>query len=394
MKISAQDKTLDLSYCLNIHRGESWRENLGAIEEYVTEVKAQVCPDQPFGLGLRISDAASRTLADPSARAEAKAMMRDLDLYAFTVNGFPFGTFHDTRVKENVYAPDWRTEERRDYTNRLTDIMADLVPSGATGSVSTVPCSFKPWIKTEEDVEQMVCMICDCALHMHRVEDQLGQYVHLGLEPEPCCYLETTDEFLAFYKDALLQKGTCYLAGKVANPEALLRRHVGINFDCCHIAIQFEGLDGSLDRLIREGVLLSKIHVSAALACQPEHVEALAPFDEPVYFHQVKAMTEKGIKSWDDLPLFLEDFPHERGLDEMRVHFHVPLFWEGSDRLGSTNACMDAAFWERVRSGACEHLEIETYTFDVLPGELRKSNVVESIVPEFAWTLDRLNGIA
>ncbi|MFT5499243.1 MAG: hypothetical protein ACI9TH_004658 [Kiritimatiellia bacterium] len=390
MKISTPKKTLDLSYCLNIHRGESWEENVRAIEEYVMEVKSAVCPDDPFGLGLRISSEASLTLVDPLVRADFKAMMKDLDLYAFTVNGFPFGAFHQTRVKEQVYAPDWRTAERRDYTNRLTDIMADLVPPGSTGSVSTVPCSFKPWIKTGEDVEQMVRMICDSALHMNRVEDQTGQYVHLGLEPEPCCYLETTDEFLTFYKDELLRKGTRYLAGKTSQPEELLRRHVGINFDCCHIAIQFEDLSESLQRLISEGVLLSKVHVSAALTCTPDHVEALAPFDEPVYFHQVKAQTAGGIRSWDDLSLFLKDFPEEKGLKEMRVHFHAPLFWEGSERLGSTNACMDEAFWSLLRSGVCEHLEIETYTFDVLPEELRKSNVVESIVPEFEWTMQRL----
>ena len=392
MKIELQNNHhTHLSYCLNIHRGESWHENVEAIREHTTEVRQRIAPNQPFGLGMRISHTAADTLhGNKELRDAFKSYMADEQLYAFTINGFPYGQFHATRVKENVYAPDWRSDERRDYTNQLTDILADFLAPGTTGSISTVPCSFKPWIKTEEDLDLLVQRICDSALHMHKTEDQSGTYIHLGLEPEPCCYLETTDEFLTFFKDQLLLKGTRYLAGQVAKPEELLRRHVGINFDCCHIAIQFEDLTASLQRLISEGVLLSKVHISAALTARPDQLAALEPFDEPVYFHQVKAKRGNDVLSWDDLGPALKDLPHHSGIDELRCHFHVPLFWEGSDRLGTTAAAMTPEFFALLNQGVCEHLEIETYTFDVLPPELQQRNVVDSIAPEFEWVLDRL----
>jgi hypothetical protein len=383
-----------LTYCLNIHRGETWEENFEAVREHATAVRDELAWSDPFGLGLRISHTAAAFLhGHADERRRFKEFMAEQRLYAYTINGFPYGQFHGTRVKENVYAPDWRTAERRDYTNQLTDVLADLLEEGTTGSISTVPCSFKPWIKTEEDIDQMVRMICDSALHMHKLQEEQGTYIHLGLEPEPCCYLETTDEFIHFYKDELLRKGRRYLADKVSRPEEMLRKQVGINFDCCHIAIQYEELCDSLNRLMAEGVLLSKIHISAALTCTPDHLPALEPFDEPVYFHQVKARQAKSpeILSWDDLAPALKDLPDCRDVEELRCHFHVPLFWEGSERLGTTAAAMTPEFFAMLKKGICEHLEIETYTFDVLPPELQKSNVVESITPEFRWVMDRLS---
>lgn len=392
MKIPLENNLFThLTYCLNIHRGETWDDHLHAVRDYATAVRDQLEISEPFGLGLRISHTAAETLHASHERREqfAEYMARE-NLYTYTINGFPYGQFHDTRVKENVYAPDWRTIERRDYTNQLTDILADLLPTDTSGSISTVPCSFKPWIKTEEDLDQMVHMICDSALHMHKTQDHRGTYLHLGLEPEPCCYLETTDEFIRFYKDQLLLKGCKYLAGQVANPEELLRRHVGINFDCCHIAIQFEDLTDSLSQLISEGILLSKIHISAALTATLDHLDALKPFDEPVYFHQVKARRSDRILSWSDLAPALTELPRYPDIDEVRCHFHVPLFWEGSEQLGTTARAMNLAFFDLLKKGICEHLEIETYTFDVLPPELQKKSVVESITPEFRWVLDRL----
>ena len=393
MKIQTNGKPAHLTYCLNIHRGETWDENVLAIKEHATAVRDELDHSDPFGLGLRISHTAAETLHHSAdERQRIKEYMAEQNLYAYTINGFPYGQFHGTRVKEQVYAPDWRTPERVAYTNQLSDILADLLPPETTGSISTVPCSFKPWINTEEDIDQLVQRICDSALHMHKIQEEQGTYLHLGLEPEPCCYLETTPEFLAFYKDQLLLKGTRYLAQHVSKPEELLRRHVGINFDCCHMAIQFENLNDSLNLLLSEEVLLSKVHLSAALTCLPDNIDDLARFDEPVYFHQVKARTSGGeLLSWDDLGPALTDLPtRQRDIEELRCHFHVPLFWEGSERLGTTAAAMDPAFFDLLQRGICEHLEIETYTFDVLPPELQQSNVVQSITPEIRWVLERL----
>ena len=147
-----RDPPLHLTYCLNVHPGETWAENFAAVREKALRVKALVGRPGPFGLGLRLGGIAARTLSAPAAIAEFRAFCDASELYVFTVNGFPYGRFHGTSVKENVYRPDWRQPERLAYTNQLTDILAALLPEGVRGSISTLPGSYKAWIKTRADV--------------------------------------------------------------------------------------------------------------------------------------------------------------------------------------------------------------------------------------------------
>ena len=99
---------------------------------------------KPFGVGLRLSAEAAADVA--RARCARRASARFLaaeDLFVFTINGFPYGAFHGQRVKETVYQPDWRDERRLTYTNHLADILAELLPASGSGSISTVPGTFK-----------------------------------------------------------------------------------------------------------------------------------------------------------------------------------------------------------------------------------------------------------
>src|SRR5207302_8360778 len=208
---------IHLTYCLNVHRGETWTENFAAIREHACAIRDRVSRGKPFGLGLRLSEAAARELAQIKAREAFKEFLAAENLYVFTINGFPFGRFHGARVKENVYAPDWRSPERLAYTRLLADILADLLPAGLEGSISTVPGSFKPGIKNETDVREMVCALAECASHFAKIESETGKLLHLGLEPEPACFLETTNETVAFFDGPLAAK----------NSPDLLRRYVG-----------------------------------------------------------------------------------------------------------------------------------------------------------------------
>jgi len=378
-----------LSYCLNIHRGESWTENREAIDSSARAVRDQLGVSEPFGLGLRIGAAAAQDLRDPAERRDFAAYLADNNLYAFTVNAFPFGTFHGTRVKEQVYAPDWRSDERVEYTTLVADILADVLPDGVDGSISTVPASFKPWIKTDADVTAMIERVLRTATHLRHLEREQGAYIHLGLEPEPACYLETTAEMVDFYKKLL----AAAIADDPANGEELVRRYVGVCFDCCHFALQFEDLEQSLDTYLDEGILISKVHISAALHLPGDlDPEPLRAFDEPVYLHQVKAKTDDGrVLGWTDLPDGLAGVAELKqageAIEAVRCHFHVPLFWAGNPGgLGTTRDCLTPGFFKKLQK-ATTHMEIETYTFDVMPPELQKPDVVSSIVPEFQWVL-------
>ena len=398
MRISTQPP-LHLAYCLNIHPGDTWEENFEAIRRHARAVRDRVAGGRPFGLGLRVGHTASSALEDPATREALVAFLAEERMYVFTINGFPYGRFHRGPVKEKVYQPDWRTSARRDYTNRLADLLSHLLPEGQDGSISTVPCSFKPWIIRAQDVERMVHHLSDCVAHLVSIEERTGREIHIGLEPEPGCYLESTEDAVRFFTEQLYLHGARRLQQRTGRPrpaaEALLRRHLGICLDTCHLAVQFEDLQASIKAFRADGIRISKLQLSAALQVLNDRsrIEALHPFVEPVYLHQVKAKTRHGaLRSWNDLPEALHDVKDHPEYERLRIHFHVPLFWEGSTHLDTTAGGLDPAFFARLRDGITAHLEIETYTFDVLPPPLRSGDVVECLSREYAWVLARLGG--
>ncbi len=240
-----------LTYCLNVHPGEGWAETFENIRTRAMAVREIVAPGERFGLGLRISAlAADELLAETGAIEAFKQFLDDADCYAFTINGFPFGQFHETAVKHKVYQPDWREQARVAYTLKLAEILAAVLPEGVSGSISTVPCSYKAWIKTDDDMRAMVANVCDVAVACDELLARTGRCVTIALEPEPDCYLETTDDAIAFFTGPLREMGKAYLAETHSldadAAEAILRKHIGLCFDTSHQAVEFEDLAASV----------------------------------------------------------------------------------------------------------------------------------------------------
>jgi sugar phosphate isomerase/epimerase len=389
--LNQQQPPLHLTYCLNIHPGETWTDNLRAIQMQAAAVRKIVSPAEPFGLGLRLSGQAARQLSDRSTLGDFRQVLRELGMYVFTVNGFPFGQFHGVRVKEAVYEPDWRTDQRRDYTCQIADALAGLLPEGVEGSISTVPIAYKPRYQAGSDQPKAIQMLMETVLHLHRLHETTGRLVHLGLEPEPDCVLETTEETIRFFRQ-LWRCGPDILRRHIPEGQAedVIRRHLGVCFDTCHVALQFEDPAAMLQRYLQEGIRLSKIQISAALEVDPGQPETLRPFVEPVYLHQAKGLMPDGaVRSWRDLPELLAGWPDEaRGI---RVHFHVPLFWAGTTAIQPTSGTLTREFWDLLRSGACSHLEVETYSFGMMPEAVRPPDVVQSLALELQWVMDKLH---
>ncbi|NQT92815.1 MAG: metabolite traffic protein EboE [Lentisphaerae bacterium] len=387
--------SVHLAYCLNVHRGETWEENLEAIRTFARAVRDRVDPPGEFGLGLRISRHAASDLARPGVLAAFRKFLSDNGLYVFTINGFPYGAFHGTRVKEAVYQPDWTSEERRIYTEDLAVLLAGLLPDGVNGSISTVPGSYASWIRTDAQRDAMVQNLARCALSLRHLEERTGRRVEISLEPEPGCVLESTDDVIRFFREELVGRGTGMLqeiAGmSPGDAEVLLRRYVGVCLDCCHLALRYEDPAESLSRLHAAGIRVGKIHLSAAptLGDPVRHFEALLPFDDPVYLHQVRGLNAEGeITAYTDLPDAMAVVRDGRCADvEWRVHCHVPLYFEGSGPLGTTAKVMSPGFFSLARDVGVAHIEIETYTYDVLPPEARLPDLVDSIAAEYAWVM-------
>jgi sugar phosphate isomerase/epimerase len=382
---------MPLTYCLNVHPGESWSENFATLRTSLLAVRDLVSPGQPFGLGLRLSAAAAETLDDPALLEELIAFLRSEDLYVFTVNAFPFGRFHGGPVKENVYAPDWRSAQRCDYTNQVASILAALIPPGATGTISTVPCSWKAWIHSPAELDPIIDHIATSVAHCVGIAERDGRDILLTLEPEPGCLLETTSETIDFFNHHVFTRGASALAAKLGATEAsardLIRHHLGVCLDTCHAALQFEDPAESLRHYEAEGIRVPKIQISSALrtGASPAAIDALRAFDEPVYLHQVKARTPSGeILSWPDLPPALEALPRSAA-EEVRVHFHVPLHFTSSGLLNSTASLLTPGLLSQITRDPLTHLEIETYTWHVLPASLRSTPIEKGIAAEFAW---------
>ena len=191
-----------LTYCTNIHPGESWTEVRSNLEHHLPSIKKLASPNGSFGVGLRLSAIAAFELQEKEALAEFKTFLHANDLYVFTINGFAYGPFNGVPVKQEVYLPDWREEKRLEYTNVLAEILSQLLISQPMeyGSISTVPGGFKSHIKSASDIEQMTNLLIRHTAYLVELERQTGVHLSLALEPEPCCFIETIEETIAFFE--------------------------------------------------------------------------------------------------------------------------------------------------------------------------------------------------
>jgi hypothetical protein len=389
-----------LTYCTNIHAGESWPEVRAALARNLPLVRRQVAPDQPFGVGLRLSAVAAAALSEPAAMAELKALLAASECYVFTINGFPYGPFHGRPVKEAVYQPDWRHEKRLTYSDRLADLLIELLPDDPDldGSISTVPATFKPLADAPGAIDDIARNLVRHAAHLVGIRERSGRTIALALEPEPWCYLETIDETVRFFEQHLFGAEAVRqlseltgLAGGEA--EAALRRHLGVCYDVCHAAVEFEDVAASLRALEAAGIGVPKLQLSAALripAVGPETAAQLRPFDEPVYLHQVIERRGDRLTRHLDLPDALAGIAGSAGA-EWRVHFHVPIFLAELRDFSTTQAFLREILARHRQQPISRHLEVETYTWDVLPENYRKVDVASAIARELGWVLEQLD---
>jgi sugar phosphate isomerase/epimerase len=368
----------------------------------VTRVKSRVAPSTRFGVGLRLSAQAVDALSEPREIEAFRAWLGEQGLYVFTINGFPYGPFHGTRVKEDVYLPDWLDEERLRYTDRLAAVLAEVLDEpGLEGSVSTVPGAFRSRVGDDAAVARMADLMRRHVVALHRLAERTGRTIALALEPEPACHLETVADTIAFFERHVLARAAVddlarQLGVPAARGEEILRRHLGVCLDACHLAVEFEEPASALEALERAGIRVVKVQVSAGLSVdldrqRDERLAALRPFAEGVYLHQVVERRPDGrLRRWTDLPDALATAAHDPAPCEWRVHFHVPVF---RDRLGVFANTQDdlRALLALIRKRTpSRHLEVETYTWDVLPPEYRGEDVVGAISRELEWVAGQL----
>lgn len=402
-----------LGYCTNIHAGEHWADHFAALKQAVPELKKRLSPDAPFGLGLRLSNVASEELEQPENLIEFQHWLADNDCYVFTMNGFPYGGFHNTVVKDQVHAPDWTTTQRVDYTTRLFRILSVLLPvdelgNSIPGGVSTSPLSYRHWFEWGQETArdavftqttQHILTVVAELIRLHRNTDRL---MHLDLEPEPDGVIETSDEFIAWYTNYLLPMGIETLSESFEmtdeEAETAICQHVRLCYDVCHFAVGYERPADVLAKMKEYGLRVGKIQISAALKAEFPQLgspstaagreavrQAFSQFNEPTYLHQVVARTYSGeLLRFPDLPEALAAFDDTHA--EWRSHFHVPIFVSNFGVLQSTQDDIATTMNLLTQRPFTNQMEVETYTWEVLPDEL-KLGLVDSIEREMNWVI-------
>jgi len=331
-------------------------------------------------------------LLDRDRREELRERLRENELYTFTLNGFPYGVFHGSRVKESVYKPDWSEGARALYTADLATILADLLPEGIDGTISTVPVTYGEWAD-DETIRRAVSQIVKSATFLSDLEEDTGKTVRLAFEPEPDCLFDSVAGAIAFFEDRLLLDGMEHLHRSRGisseRAEVMLRRHLGVCLDTVHSAVVGEDPIEALSSCSRAGIDVLKIQLGAALGFHGSGEaarKALEPFADPVYLHQTRCISGRGESRHTDLHEALETL--DDGASDICVHYHVPLVWVGR-KLGSqgieARGVVSPELLGRAIEGGVRHFEVEVYTLDLLPGRGRSKH--DLLAAELAWAV-------
>jgi len=381
--------TLPLSYCTNVHPGMSVAEVIGGLQEYTVPTRRRF--GEPLAAGLWLAQPVVAELKrDQSQREALRQTLAGGELVCYTLNAFPYGNFHSERVKEQVYVPDWTHNDRLDYTRDCATLLAELMPEGVEGSISTVPLGFKQMPREEDFHDRCIAQLIALARSLDDLHDETGRVIRLAIEPEPLCVLETTDETLSFFE-------RLRAAADTDGAREIVDRHLGVCYDVCHQSVEFENVRESIQRLQAANIRINKVHITCAIKLEnpAENVDgrtALAQYVEPRYVHQTFARGADGqVRATVDLarPLCEQPPPEYLGADEWRVHFHVPVHAETLGPLLTTRDDLKRALKAVAALEYAPHLEVETYTWGVLPGQEQPS-LVDGLTAELTATRDLL----
>lgn len=389
-----------LTYSTLVHPGDDWEQMWESLTTYVPKVKARIAHNQRFGVSLRLSANSAQTLVRSAAeRAKLKKFLSDNDMYLYTVNAFPYGAFKGTVVKEQVYEPDWRSEERTRYTMNVAEVLADVCPADVAPSIQSAPLGFKPRVTGDDVVASYTDHVLRVAAHLVELEARSGRTVTLALEPEPYCFLETTDETVDYFTRHLYSGAAAEALARLAHipiseAHVALRRHVGVVFDICHQAVEFENIAESLQKLVDAGIPIFKLQEAAALhmpQVTQSIVDTLKRYAKTIYLTQTVEKKNGKLTRFLNLEDAFAAWENDPGPREWRTHFHVPVFLDDLGPFRTTRFAIEDALRFHKLKPLSRQLEIETYTWDVLPDNLKTGDIVDYVCRELDWVRGQLS---
>ncbi len=388
-----------LTYSTLVHPGDNWEQMWASLNTYVPKVKARFAGNKAFGVSLRLSADSANTLVNSKAeRDKLKKFLGDNDMYLYTVNAFPYGAFKGATVKEQVYEPDWRSQERTRYTMNVADVLADVCSTDISPSIQSAPLGFKPRVTGDAVVASYTDHVMRVVAHLVELEDRTGRVVTLALEPEPYCFLETTDETVDYFTHHLYSGAAAETLAKLAHipiseAHVALRRHLGVVFDICHQAVEYENIAQALQKLVDAGIPIFKLQEAAALhipeVTQPI-VDTLKRYAKTIYLTQTVEKKNGKLTKFLNLEDAFAAWDKAPGPREWRTHFHVPVFLDDLGPFRTTRFAIEEALRFHKARPLSRQLEIETYTWDVLPDNLKTGDIVDYVCRELDWVRGQL----
>jgi hypothetical protein len=389
-----------LTYSTLVHPADDWEQLYHSLITYLPKVKARIAGNRSFGVCIRLSASSAQTLAASAAeRDKLKKFLGDNDMYIYTANAFVYGAFKGTLVKEQVYEPDWRSEERTQYTINVAEVLADVCSRDIAPSIQTSPLGFKPRVTGSDVVASYTEHVLRVVAHLIAIEARTGRTVQLALEPEPFCFLETTDETVAYFTDHLYSGPAAERLAKLAHipvAEAIgaLRRHLGVVYDICHQAVEYENITESLQKLVDAGIPIFKLQEAAALYI-PEvtqgAVDTLKRYAKTIYLTQTIEKRNGKLNRYLNVDDAIAAFEKDPGPREWRTHIHVPVFLDDLGQFRTTRFAIEDALRMHKQKPLSRQLEIETYTWDMLPDSLKTGDIVEYVCREIDWVRGQLS---
>ena len=388
-----------LTYSTLVHPADDWEQLYNSLVTYLPRVKERIAGNKAFGVCLRLSAKTAATLAGSAAeRDKLKKFLADNNMYVYTVNAFVYGHFKGDLVKEQVYEPDWRSEERTGYTINVADVLADVGAPGMALSIQSAPLGFKPRVTGDDVVKSYTDHVLRVVAHLIALQARTGRTVQLALEPEPYCFLETTDETIDYFTKHLYSGAAVEKLAKLAHipiseANEALRRHLGIVYDICHQAVEYENISESLQKLVDAGIPVFKLQEAAALhipeVTQPV-VDTLKRYAKTIYLTQTLERKDGKITKFLNVDDAISAFEKNPGPREWRTHIHVPVFLDDLGQFRTTRFAIEDALRFHKSKPLSPHLEVETYTWDMLPDSLKSGDIVDYICRELEWVRSQL----
>ena len=398
------------TYCTNVFEINNtiiWKKTLSFFAKFVEKLQKEnnlqhslYQESKTLNLGLWCSSqVVDAFLKTPQKTQEIKVFLAEQNINAFTMNGFPYGEFHQKQVKTKVYFPDWSTQERLNYTIKCALFLAQITNYSKV-TISTLPLGWGDFWSVDHEQKSLINLY-QLVIELQKIEETYQIQVMVCLEPEPGCVLEKTKQVIDFWNRKLRP----YLQKQKISLE-VINRYLGICYDTCHQSVQFEESSQSLQQLVDHEIPIGKMQVSNALEFLPDvskkFLDLKKSFVEEKFLHQTRISKNtnepESILEYHDLDLALENTETDWN-SFWRVHYHVPLFLEEYLTIEDTQSFQTTiqqtlkAVQYVLTNKICEHFEIETYTWSILPTLWRpksKEDLVNCVVKEWQWLQNQI----